>query len=67
MTPYSSKMKICATCDKWGGPRSVNATRSVVSTQSSSTRGECLGGGHNHQMTPATATCSKFARWPALR
>lgn len=67
MPKYSPSMKLCATCAKWGGTRDVNASRAWSSTQSTNTKGECLGGGHNHHQTPATGTCDKYLKWPVLR
>lgn len=52
---------------KMGGTREVNASRAWSSTQSPNTKGECLGGGHNHHQTPATGTCGKYLKWPVLR
>jgi hypothetical protein len=67
MPSYSPSMRVCATCERWAGPRRVNSTRSVVSTSSTAIKGECLGGGHNHAQTPPTGTCSKHVKWPVLR
>lgn len=67
MQNYSPNMKVCATCERWAGPRRVNSTRSAVTTTSTAVKGECLGGGHNHALTPPTASCSKHVKWPILR
>lgn len=67
MPAYSPNMKLCATCALWGGPRQSNPTRSTVSTAQATTKGECMGGGHNHAQTPATGTCAKHVKWPVLR
>jgi hypothetical protein len=67
MPSYSTSMKLCATCQHWGGARTVNPTRAFVTTAAANTRGECLGGGHNHAQTPATGTCAKHVESPVLR
>ena len=67
MPSYSPSMRLRATCQHWAGQRTANPTRAFVSTASASTRGECVGGGHNHHETPATGTCAKHVKWPVLR
>ena len=67
MPSYSPSTKLCATCAYWGGQRQTNPTRSVVSTKEPITKGECMGGGHNHHQTPATGTCAKHVKWPVLK
>jgi hypothetical protein len=66
MPSYSPNMKLCVICVRWAGPRQVNPTRSLVSTNESNPRGECLGGGHNRQQVPALATCHKYSKWEVL-
>ena len=67
MPTYSPNMRVCATCVRWGGVRSTDPTRAFVSAQSPTTKGECMGGGHNHAQTPASATCHRYEKWPVLR
>ena len=67
MPSYSPAMKLCATCALWGGARQVNPTRAFVTTQTPTTKGECMGGGHNRAQTPATGTCSKYVKLQMLR
>ena len=67
MPSFSPNMRLCATCERWAGPRKLNSTRSVVTTGSIAVKGECLGGGHNHAQTPPTATCAKHVKWPVLK
>ena len=66
MPTYSPNMKLCATCKRWAGVRTANATRAFVSKASPTTRGECLGGGHNHVQKPASGTCGKYSKWSVL-
>jgi hypothetical protein len=66
-TPYSGSMKTCATCSLWGGERELDAGRIVVRTAAANVKGKCMGGGHNHQLVPASGTCSAHAKWSALK
>ena len=67
MQTYSPQMRMCATCERWAGPRSINSSRSVITTVSTVVKGLCLGGTHDHAQTPPTASCSKHVQWPELR
>lgn len=67
MPTYSPRMKLCATCERWGEARKLDPTRTFVTTASSGTKGECLGGAHTRQQVHALATCAACGKWPALR
>jgi hypothetical protein len=64
---YSPAMKLCATCGKWGGDRKLRGDRSSVTTDGTSVRGQCLGGGFNRMDVGPTGRCNEWEKWTALR
>lgn len=66
---YSKIFKNCATCDYWGGNRDVDTFGQRVTVDSAASKGKCLlqGGPWKGQMRQASATCSKWKLWDAMK
>jgi hypothetical protein len=62
-----SSLKCCLTCDRWGGARTADPTRTWAKTNSVAEKGECLGGGINHIQVPAVGSCGKWGKWGPLK
>lgn len=69
MLTYSKDMPVCATCDRWGGPRDPGRIIPswTVWIDGAMPRGTCYGGAfQNLAMSPA-ASCSRYVKWNVLR
>lgn len=64
-TTFGKGHKLCATCAKWGGDRTLHPGRNHV-IASSGMKGQCMGGGHNRAQVGATARCNEYEKWSAL-
>lgn len=58
--------KVCGTCMKWAGQRSINSTR-TLSEFDPAHRGQCVGGGFNFAQVTGQTTCSEWQVWPVLK
>lgn len=69
MNTYSKEMPVCATCERWGGPRDPGriVPSCTVWVENPQQKGSCYGGAfHNLPMLPA-ASCSRYAKWGVLK
>lgn len=62
---FPRTFKNCVTCDCWTGPRTpANGGYAQFEVGA---KGKCSGGGFPNTTMSATATCSKWEVWQALR
>jgi len=60
--------KQCGVCEFWAGPREIIASRTQVKLDSTSDKGQCIGGKHNKvQMAAGTTCCPGFKKWALLK
>jgi len=64
MTSLSRASKLCSTCAFWAGSRKINPGGHVEIHPYS--KGDCKGGGFNHVVTGAMATCHKWKLWSLI-
>jgi len=66
---FPSDFKSCAVCDFWEGARNLNGFKDRVILDSPSIRGKCLlqGSPWKGWDMRAAYTCSKWAKWAALK
>jgi hypothetical protein len=62
----SKSFKVCATCERWGGERKVNPTRTHA-IYDTNTRGECYGGCFNRLKMSPMSTCNEYKSWCVLK
>ncbi len=59
-----SDYKICATCDFWGGPRTLEDDCSVFNNRDT---GKCGGKLFHNMKVGSISTCTKWSHWVDLK
>lgn len=64
----SANYRICATCVYWTGNRAPKGSTGAFLDVDLDSKGKCApSGGRPHSITVGKGTCSKHAKWAALR
>ena len=66
---YTKAERKCATCENWGGNRSVNSAGTLVTYDTEDLCGVCYGNTHraSRHHERADAHCEHYEKWRALR
>lgn len=66
-TQPATSIKRCATCNFWGGARSINSSKNLV-TFDTATKGLCLAGTSKAEKSSnMNCDCSKYDKWSVLK
>ena len=63
---FSPSLRLCATCEFWGGPRSAKFLRTKVECDLK-TVGVCYQTGSSQLKRGPTNSCSKWKKWGVLK